>query len=71
MEPIKQYGPLVGRVLLAAIFVWSGLGKITGFAGCWFWGEDQRNRLLQIAQQCPIHRTLSSKITIRDHLTVP
>lgn len=25
--------PLVGRVLLALIFVWSGFGKLTGFAG--------------------------------------
>jgi putative oxidoreductase len=33
MGAIKQYGPLVGRILLAAIFVWSGLGKIGGFAG--------------------------------------
>ena len=32
--------------------------------------EDQRNRLLEIAQRCPVHRTLSSKITIRDHLKV-
>ncbi len=33
MGAIKQYGPLVGRVLLAAIFIWSGLGKLGGFAG--------------------------------------
>ena len=33
MGAIKQYGPLAGRILLAAIFVWSGLGKIGGFAG--------------------------------------
>ena len=29
----KQYGPLVGRILLALIFVMSGFSKITGFAG--------------------------------------
>jgi putative oxidoreductase len=29
----KQYGPLVGRVLLALIFVVSGFNKIGGFAG--------------------------------------
>jgi putative oxidoreductase len=33
MGAIKHYAPLVGRILLAAIFVWSGLGKIGGFAG--------------------------------------
>lgn len=26
-------GTLVGRILLAAIFVWSGFGKVTGFEG--------------------------------------
>lgn len=30
---LKQFGPLVGRVLLASIFVVSGYGKIGGFAG--------------------------------------
>ena len=30
---IKQYGPVVGRVLLASIFVLSGFNKINGFAG--------------------------------------
>jgi putative oxidoreductase len=30
---INQFGPLVGRVLLAAIFLMSGIGKIGGFAG--------------------------------------
>lgn len=32
-ELTKQYGPLVGRILMAAIFVLSGWGKFTGFAG--------------------------------------
>jgi putative oxidoreductase len=30
---IKHYGPLIGRLLIALIFLKSGLGKITGFAG--------------------------------------
>ncbi len=30
---IDKFGPLVGRVLLAAIFLMSGIGKIGGFAG--------------------------------------
>lgn len=29
---IDKFGPLLGRILLAGIFLWSGLGKITGFA---------------------------------------
>jgi putative redox protein len=30
--------------------------------------EDQRQRLLQIANQCPVHKTLTSKIDIRTRL---
>ena len=30
---INKFGPLVGRILLAAIFLMSGIGKIGGFAG--------------------------------------
>lgn len=33
MEIVRMYGPLVGRVLLALIFIISGFGKITGFEG--------------------------------------
>lgn len=33
MGAIKQYAPLVGRILLAAIFIWSGLGKLGNFSG--------------------------------------
>ena len=33
MEIVRMYGPLVGRVLLALIFIISGFGKLTGFAG--------------------------------------
>ena len=32
-EMLMHYGPLAGRILLAAIFVMSGWGKVTGFAG--------------------------------------
>jgi putative oxidoreductase len=32
-EMVKQYGPLAGRILMALIFLKSGFGKITGFAG--------------------------------------
>jgi putative oxidoreductase len=28
-----QFAPLVGRILVAAIFLWSGIGKIGNFAG--------------------------------------
>ncbi len=30
---LKHFGPLVGRILLAAIFVIAGFNKITGFEG--------------------------------------
>lgn len=30
---IEKFGPLVGRILLALIFLMSGIGKIGGFAG--------------------------------------
>lgn len=33
MSAINQYGPLLARILLAAIFVLSGVGKISGFDG--------------------------------------
>ena len=33
MEIVRMYGPLVGRVLLALIFIISGFGKINGFEG--------------------------------------
>ncbi|MGB8856600.1 MAG: DoxX family protein [Burkholderiales bacterium] len=33
MSPINQYAPLIGRALLAIIFIISGFGKITGFGG--------------------------------------
>lgn len=32
--------------------------------------EEQRNRLLQIADRCPVHRTLTSKIVIHTALAV-
>ena len=31
MEYLNRFGPLVGRILLATIFVLSGIGKVTGF----------------------------------------
>ena len=33
MEIVRMYGPLVGRVLLALIFIIFGFEKITGFEG--------------------------------------
>jgi putative redox protein len=30
--------------------------------------KTQRKRLLQIARRCPVHRTLSSEVTIRSKL---
>ena len=33
MNTAQQVAPLIGRILVAAIFLWSGIGKIGGFAG--------------------------------------
>ncbi len=33
MNGVTRFAPLVGRMLVAAIFLWSGIGKIVGFAG--------------------------------------
>jgi putative oxidoreductase len=33
MNMVRQYGPLLGRILLGLIFVIAGFGKITGFEG--------------------------------------
>lgn len=33
MDIVNRFGPLVGRILLALIFVLAGFGKITGFDG--------------------------------------
>jgi putative oxidoreductase len=30
---LKQYGPLLGRILLSTIFIMAGFNKITGFEG--------------------------------------
>jgi uncharacterized OsmC-like protein len=30
--------------------------------------DEQKTRLLEIAQHCPVHRTLTSEISIKDHL---
>ena len=30
--------------------------------------DEQKNRLLEIAQRCPVHRTLRSEISIKDYL---
>jgi putative redox protein len=31
-------------------------------------GDEQRARLLEIAEKCPVHRTLTSEIDIRSRL---
>jgi putative oxidoreductase len=33
MRTLNRYGPLVGRILIALIFIFAGFGKITGFEG--------------------------------------
>jgi len=37
MDTRKDVAALVGRVLLALMFVWAGYGKITGYAGTAGW----------------------------------
>jgi len=31
VEKVGQYGPLIGRILLSVIFIYSGISKITGW----------------------------------------
>ncbi|HKJ22961.1 MAG TPA: DoxX family protein [Gammaproteobacteria bacterium] len=33
MTSLERYGPLAGRILMAFIFVFAGIGKVTGFEG--------------------------------------
>ncbi len=33
METLNRFGPLIGRLLIAFIFIFAGYGKITGFEG--------------------------------------
>jgi putative redox protein len=33
--------------------------------------EEQKQRLLQIAERCPVHRTLTSEVNIRTRLASP
>ena len=33
MQPLKHYGPLLARILLALIFLLAGIGKIGNFSG--------------------------------------
>jgi len=33
MNALERFGPLIGRILIALIFVYAGYGKLTGFDG--------------------------------------
>lgn len=33
MEALQRFGPLIGRILIAFIFLFAGFGKVTGFEG--------------------------------------
>jgi len=37
MDSVKQYAPLIGRILIAQIFILAGISKIGGFAGTAGW----------------------------------
>jgi len=55
-EHCEQHGTMVDRIdRQIALF-----GELS---------EEQRSRLLQIADRCPVHRTLTSKIVIHTALT--
>jgi putative redox protein len=55
-EHCEQHGTIVDRIdRQIALF-----GELS---------EEQRSRLLQIADRCPVHRTLTSKIVIHTALT--
>jgi putative redox protein len=55
-EHCEQHGTMVDRIdRQIALF-----GELS---------EEQRSRLLQIADRCPVHRTLTSKIAIHTALT--
>jgi putative redox protein len=54
-EDCEQSGAMVDRIERQITL----LGELS---------EEQRNRLLQIAERCPVHRTLTSKIAIHTAL---
>jgi putative redox protein len=57
-EHCEQPTAMVDRIEMQITF----LGELS---------EEQRNRLLQIADRCPVHRTLTSKIVIHTALGAP
>lgn len=46
---VTQFAPLIGRILVAAIFLWSGIGKIAGFAGTLGYMTSQGVPLAEVA----------------------
>lgn len=49
LSGITAFAPLVGRILVAAIFLWSGIGKIGGFAGTLAYMQSKGVLLAEIA----------------------
>ena len=48
---LHRYGPLVGRILIAFIFVFSGFGKVTGFDAACEWRGSPRRLLMPSDQR--------------------
>ena len=49
MNAGQQVAPLIGRILVAAIFLWSGIGKIGGFAGTLGYMQSKGVPLAEVA----------------------
>lgn len=47
-EVITKFGPVIGRVLVAAIFLISGISKITGFAGTAGWMASMKLPMVEV-----------------------
>lgn len=63
-EAVSQFGPLVGRILLALIFVMSGWGKITGFAGTTAFMASKGMPMVEFLAVCAILLELGGAIAL-------
>ena len=71
-DAVKTYGPLVGRILLAILFVVSGFNKITGFEGTVGYIVSKGLPLAQLGAVIAIVVELGTGIPVSyTHLTLP
>ena len=47
-EVISKFGPVIGRILVALIFLISGISKITGFAGTAAWMASMKLPMVEV-----------------------